>query len=49
MLVTFPSDHRFMHAAEETLTGQRYAFVTWAASKGAARVMQGTPPHIVAM
>ena len=47
LLVTFPSDHRFMHAAEETLTGQRYAFVTWAARKGAARVMQGTPPHIV--
>jgi hypothetical protein len=47
MLVTFPSDHRFMHAAEETLSGKRYAFVTWAASKGAARVMQGTPPHIV--
>jgi predicted 2-oxoglutarate/Fe(II)-dependent dioxygenase YbiX len=47
LLVTFPSDHRFMHAAEETLTGIRYAFVTWAARKGIERVMQGTPPHIV--
>ena len=47
LLVTFPSDHRFMHSAEETLSGKRYAFVTWAARKGADRVMQGTPPHIV--
>jgi hypothetical protein len=49
MLVTFPSDHRFRHAAEVTLTGKRYAFVTWAARKGAPRVMKGKPPHIVYM
>jgi len=47
LLVTFPSDHRFMHAAEETLTGKRYAFVTWAAKRGVERVMQDTPPQIV--
>ena len=47
MLVTFPSDHRFLHAAEKTLSGQRYAFVTWAATKNSKRVMNGTPPFIV--
>jgi len=47
MLVTFPSDHRFLHAAEETLSGTRYAFVTWAAARGSARVMNGTPPFII--
>lgn len=47
MLVTFPSDHRFLHAAEETLSGQRYAFVTWAATEDSERVMNGTPPFIV--
>jgi predicted 2-oxoglutarate/Fe(II)-dependent dioxygenase YbiX len=47
MLVTFPSDHRFLHAAEETLTGQRYAFVTWAAAKGRERVMKRATPFIV--
>jgi hypothetical protein len=49
LLVTFPSDHRFRHSAEETLSGKRYAFVTWAARKGSERVMNGMPPHIVRM
>jgi len=49
MLVLFPSDHRFRHSAEETLSGIRYAFVTWAARKGAVRVMKTTPPFIVRM
>lgn len=47
MLVTFPSDHRFLHAAEETLSGQRYAFVTWAAAKDSERVLKQAPPFIV--
>ncbi len=47
MLVTFPSNHRYLHAAEETLSGQRYAFVTWAAARNSQRVMNGTPPYIV--
>ena len=38
MLVTFPSDYRFLHTAEPTLSGIRYALVTWAASKGGERV-----------
>lgn len=47
LLVTFPSDHRFMHAAEETLSGKRYAFVTWAARVGSERVMSCARPDIV--
>ncbi len=47
MLVTFPSDHRFIHAAKETLSGLRYAFVTWAARAGSGRVMKSVPPGIV--
>jgi predicted 2-oxoglutarate/Fe(II)-dependent dioxygenase YbiX len=32
MFVCFPSDHRFIHKVTETLSGVRYAIVTWAAS-----------------
>lgn len=38
MLVAFPSDHRFLHTAEPTLSGTRYALVTWAAMLGVNRV-----------
>jgi len=38
MLITFPSDNRFLHTAEPTLTGTRYALVTWAAIRGGKRV-----------
>jgi predicted 2-oxoglutarate/Fe(II)-dependent dioxygenase YbiX len=31
MFVCFPSDHRFIHKVTETLSGIRYAIVTWAA------------------
>lgn len=33
MLLTFPSDHRFMHAAEPLLSGERYVLVSWGANK----------------
>lgn len=33
MLVTFPSDHRFMHAAEPLLSGERYVLVSWGFNK----------------
>lgn len=49
LLVVFPSDHRFLHSAEETLSGHRYAMVTWAAKRGIDRVMKSLPPHIVRM
>ena len=29
MLITFPSDHRFVHAAEPLISGQRYVLVSW--------------------
>ena len=47
LLVVFPSDHRFLHSAEETLSGNRYVMVTWAARQGVARVMKSPPPHII--
>lgn len=34
MLVIFPSHDKYMHSAEPTLSGTRYAFVTWAAQRG---------------
>ena len=45
LVVVFPSDHRFLHAAEETTSGVRYAMVTWAARVGSERVM--VPPQVV--
>lgn len=33
MLVAFPSDHRYLHAAEPLLSGIRFAVVSWAKAK----------------
>lgn len=33
MLVAFPSDHRYLHAAEPLVSGVRFAVVSWAKSK----------------
>ena len=30
MLVAFPSDHRYLHAAEPLISGERFAVVSWA-------------------
>jgi hypothetical protein len=38
MLVAFPSDHRFAHAALPVTGGRRYVIVTWAAVLGSPRV-----------
>ena len=38
MLIAFPSDHRFMHAAEPLVSGERFAVVCWATVKGSPRV-----------
>lgn len=38
MLVAFPSDHRFQHAAEPLLDGERYVVVSWAAAKGVPKL-----------
>ena len=33
MMVAFPSDHRYLHAAEPLISGTRYAVVSWAKAK----------------
>lgn len=43
MLVCFPSDHRYVHAARPTENGVRYVIVSWAAVAGSKRV-QAAPP-----
>lgn len=45
MLIAFPSDHRYIHAAETLESGQRYALVSWAAIHGSARV-NPEPPDV---
>ncbi len=44
MLMAFPSDHNFLHAALPTTSGIRYAVVSWAAAMGVQRV-RSTPPY----
>lgn len=43
MLVVFPSDHRYVHAARPTQSGERYVLVCWAATRGSERVGDGAP------
>jgi len=43
MLVAFPSDHRYEHAARPTTAGTRIALVSWAAVKGTPRVRKKPP------
>jgi hypothetical protein len=45
MLVCFPSDHRFLHHAEEVTSGTRYAMVTWGAATGSDCVPGGKPKY----
>lgn len=42
-IIAFPSDHRYLHAAEELISGRRYALVSWAAACGSPRV-HARPP-----
>jgi predicted 2-oxoglutarate/Fe(II)-dependent dioxygenase YbiX/peroxiredoxin len=44
MLVAFPADHRYQHAALPTISGTRYVIVSWAAALGTARV-KDRPPY----
>jgi predicted 2-oxoglutarate/Fe(II)-dependent dioxygenase YbiX len=44
MLLAFPSDHRYLHAALPTTSGIRYAVVSWAAVLGTQRV-RTQPPY----
>lgn len=36
MLVAFPSDHRYLHAAEPLISGERFVVVSWANDKRSA-------------
>jgi predicted 2-oxoglutarate/Fe(II)-dependent dioxygenase YbiX len=38
MLIAFPSDHRYLHAAEPVNAGERFVLVGWATVKGSPRV-----------
>ena len=33
MMIAFPSDHRYIHAAEPLISGKRFAVVSWAKAK----------------
>ncbi len=43
MLVSFPSDHRYLHLAETVTSGTRFAIVSWAAAKGSRRIFPERP------
>jgi predicted 2-oxoglutarate/Fe(II)-dependent dioxygenase YbiX len=43
MLLAFPSDHRYLHAALPTRSGIRYVIVSWAAIVGSRRVRKQMP------
>ena len=43
MLVAFPSDHRYLHAARPTTAGKRYVIVSWSAARGTERVREKPP------
>lgn len=43
MLVAFPSNYRYEHAAEQTTRGRRYALVSWGAVLGSQRVKDKPP------
>lgn len=43
MVVLFPSDNRYMHAAEEVTDGVRYVIVSWASAKGVKKISSNPP------
>lgn len=47
MLVAFPSDWRFAHAAQPVEAGVKYALVSFAAAKSGPRVGEAPPPNAV--
>jgi len=48
-LIFFPSDHRYMHEAQEVHSGVRYAISSWAAFRGEPRVMTEPPSNHIKM
>ncbi len=49
MLVFFPSDRRYYHAAEPVLSGIRYAVVSWAAFQGGPKIHREPAPEALFM
>jgi hypothetical protein len=47
MLVAFPSDENFIHAAEPTTSGKRYAIVSWASVLGVPKVKTQPSHHVI--
>ncbi len=47
LLVAFPSDERYTHAALPTTSGVRYAIVSWAHAHGRPRVRAQPPEHAI--
>jgi predicted 2-oxoglutarate/Fe(II)-dependent dioxygenase YbiX len=43
MAVLFPSDHRYVHEAEQVTEGERYAIVSWASARGIRKVASRPP------
>ena len=43
MLLAFPSDHRYLHAALPVTRGTRYVIVSWASTVGSPRVRDSAP------
>ena len=46
MLVAFPSDHRYMHAAETLISGSRFVVTCWSSIKGVSKV-NPEPPGVI--
>ena len=47
MLVCFPSDHRYLHAARKVTQGERHVIVSWAAATDSPRVLESPPGDVV--
>jgi predicted 2-oxoglutarate/Fe(II)-dependent dioxygenase YbiX len=47
MLVAFPSDHRYRHAALPVTSGTRYVIVSWAAAVGSGRLLKGARTGVI--
>lgn len=49
LMVAFPSDHHYRHAAEPTQSGVRYVMACWATVKGSARIKPQAPANCTFM
>jgi len=47
MIVTFPTDHRFIHEVEAVTEGTRYSCVMWAVAVGTERCYKMITDHII--